>query len=117
MDKTSVGAWLSVVFVGLAQSVHADAPKIENVTLVGTQLSVTLSHPDTGWDHYADRWLVFDLSGDLIAERVLLHPHVTEQPFARSSALPDNVQTGEIKIVASCNHGDESAPYTFKIDE
>jgi hypothetical protein len=63
LDKTSVGACLSVVFVGLAQSVHADAPKIENVTLVGTQLSVTLSHPDTGWDHYADRWLVFDLSG------------------------------------------------------
>lgn len=46
--------------------------------------SVTLRHQDEGWDHYADRWEVLDESGNIIATRVLAHPHVNEQPFTRS---------------------------------
>ncbi|MEL7524411.1 MAG: hypothetical protein AAFN16_01500 [Pseudomonadota bacterium] len=56
--------------------------------------SVTLRHGDTGWDHYADQWQVFTPDGKLLGERVLLHPHVEEQPFTRSLsgvAVPDDV--------------------------
>lgn len=27
------------------------------------RLDVTLAHPDTGWDHYADGWRVLDMEG------------------------------------------------------
>lgn len=46
--------------------------------------SVTLRHNDEGWDHYADRWEILDEAGNIIATRVLAHPHVNEQPFTRS---------------------------------
>jgi hypothetical protein len=47
---------------------------------------VTLRHADEGWKHYADRWEVLSPEGELLATRVLRHPHVEEQPFTR--ALP-----------------------------
>jgi len=47
---------------------------------------VTLRHSDEGWKHYADRWEVLSPEGELLATRVLRHPHVEEQPFTR--ALP-----------------------------
>lgn len=47
-------------------------------------ISVTVRHADAGWDHYADRWEVLSLTGDVLATRVLLHPHENEQPFTRS---------------------------------
>lgn len=46
----------------------------------------TLRHDDTGWDHYADKWRVVDEKGTLLGERVLFHPHETEQPFTRSQS-------------------------------
>ena len=45
---------------------------------------VTLEHGDTGWKHYADRWEVLGPDGTVLGTRVLLHPHVGEQPFTRS---------------------------------
>lgn len=63
------------------------------------RIAVTLSHGDTGWDHYANAWLVFDEDGKLIGERVLHHPHVNEQPFTRSLTLtiPEPVRLITIK--------------------
>ena len=46
--------------------------------------SVTVRHDDEGWGHYADRWEVLGPGGEVIGTRVLLHPHVGEQPFTRS---------------------------------
>ncbi len=48
------------------------------------RFDVTVRHADSGWDHYADRWEVRDAGGAVLATRVLLHPHVAEQPFTRS---------------------------------
>lgn len=48
------------------------------------QVSVTLRHADTGWDHYADAWRVVTEDGSIIGTRTLFHPHVDEQPFTRS---------------------------------
>jgi hypothetical protein len=56
--------------------------------------SVTVSHADEGWGHYADRWEVVTLDGKILGTRVLLHPHVGEQPFTRSLAgveIPEGI--------------------------
>ncbi|NJN83448.1 MAG: hypothetical protein HC802_14950 [Caldilineaceae bacterium] len=45
---------------------------------------VTLAHPDTGWDDYADGWHVATPDQRILGTRILLHPHVGEQPFTRS---------------------------------
>ena len=47
------------------------------------RFDVTLRHADSGWDHYADRWEIRDGDGAVLAIRVLVHPHVNEQPFTR----------------------------------
>jgi hypothetical protein len=57
-------------------------------------VSVTLKHNDTGWDHYADEWRIVDIDGQVFGNRVLLHPHMDEQPFTRSAngiLVPDNM--------------------------
>ena len=48
------------------------------------RFDVTVAHADEGWDHYADKWEVLAPDGSLLGTRVLLHPHVGEQPFTRS---------------------------------
>ncbi|WP_417248515.1 hypothetical protein [Celeribacter sp.] len=77
-----------VAFLLAATPLAADPPVIEkvNATRSGEEwrFDVTLSHPDTGWDHYADGWRVLDMEGAELGHRVLAHPHVNEQPFTRS---------------------------------
>ena len=92
----------------LAPAAAADMPEILDVTAEKTGMSwrvdVTIRHPDTGWDHYADGWEVRDAAGTRLGERVLHHPHVDEQPFTRSLVnldLPDG--TREIFIRAHCS--------------
>ena len=48
------------------------------------RFSVTVEHNDQGWDHYADRWELLSPDGEVLATRVLAHPHDHEQPFERS---------------------------------
>ena len=62
----------------------ADFPVVERAQINASTVSVTLSHPDTGWDHYADGWEVLTPDGVSLGLRVLAHPHVNEQPFTRS---------------------------------
>jgi len=61
------------------------------------RFSVTIRHADEGWDHYADHWQVLTESGEILATRVLRHPHVNEQPFTRN--LPGVKVPGEIRRV------------------
>ena len=63
--------------------------------------SVTVAHPDTGWEDYADGWDVVLPDGTVILPnsndpftRLLLHPHETEQPFTRSQSnikIPEGI--------------------------
>ena len=58
------------------------------------RFDVTVRHPDTGWDDYADKWEVLAPDGTILGTRVLLHPHENEQPFTRSLSgveIPEDV--------------------------
>ncbi|MEL6223535.1 MAG: hypothetical protein AAFR31_12950 [Cyanobacteria bacterium J06627_8] len=60
--------------------------------------SVTVESSDLGCNQYADWWEVITDDGALIHRRVLLHSHVEEQPFTRSSS-PVNVEPDQLVIV------------------
>ncbi|XHC11877.1 hypothetical protein ABWH98_03225 [Labrenzia sp. ac12] len=80
--------------------------------------AVTLRHDDTGWDHYADLWQVFTSDGELLGERVLLHPHVDEQPFTRSQSgitIPEGVSQVIIRARDTV-HGVSPQEYKLNLD-
>ncbi|WP_283966590.1 hypothetical protein [Tritonibacter sp. AK171] len=99
---------ISLLFLVTPQIALAADPVVENATAVkrgdSWSFSVTLSHPDTGWDHYADGWRVLDMEGNELGLRVLAHPHVNEQPFTRSLGgvqVPEGVR--KVQIQARCS--------------
>ncbi len=94
----------------LATPVLADPPTIESVSASRSgdawRFDVTIRHPDTGWDDYADGWRVLDMEGAELGMRVLHHPHVDEQPFTRSLSgvsIPEG--TTQVQIQARDNVG------------
>lgn len=68
---------------------------------------VTVAHPDTGWEDYADGWDVVLPDGTVVKPnpgspftRLLTHPHETEQPFTRSQGnlvIPENVNQVRVR--------------------
>ena len=68
---------------------------------------VTVEHPDTGWEDYADGWDVVLPDGEVIKPdpaspftRLLLHPHENEQPFTRSQRgviIPEGASTVRVR--------------------
>ena len=106
-------------FVLLAAPAFADAPVVQAVTVSGDRVSVTLNHPDTGWDHYADGWEVLDADGNRLGIRELAHPHVTEMPFTRSLSgveIPEGATV--IFVRARCNvDGWSDALFEVRLDE
>ncbi|SFE28960.1 hypothetical protein [Roseivivax sediminis] len=92
----------------IGSAAAADPPQVRGMeaekTGMSWRISVTLEHPDTGWDHYADAWRVEDAEGTVLGTRELLHPHVSEQPFTRaltSVMLPDG--TENVYVRARCS--------------
>lgn len=81
-----------------ADVVHVRAVESEDGTWT---FHVTVEHPDTGWEDYADGWDVVTPDGEVLKPdpeseftRTLLHPHVEEQPFTRSQSgivIPEGV--------------------------
>jgi hypothetical protein len=71
------------------------------------RFDVTVRHPDTGWEDYANGWDVVLPDGTVVKvneddpfTRELLHPHVNEQPFTRSQSrldIPDDVTTVTVR--------------------
>ena len=101
----ATGLWWAIGPV----SVPASPVAVEHVSVSRVsgqwRFSVTLRHGDTGWDHYAIEWIVESESGEVLGRRVLLHPHVDEQPFTRSRtmALPPDMRT--VRVRAKDNQG------------
>ena len=67
-------------------------------------ISATVSSTETGWDKYADEWIVLlpdtdNIGGEtdgVLGTRTLAHPHENEQPFTRSLSgvnIPEDVTT------------------------
>ncbi|TYC53910.1 hypothetical protein FMN50_13960 [Rhodobacterales bacterium] len=86
-------------------------------TQSGWTISVTLRHADTGWDHYADLWQVYTPAGELLGERVLLHPHENEQPLTRSLSgihVPETIDTVIIRARDSV-HGVSEQVFELKL--
>ena len=107
--------YMTIGLTCLASAAQADPATIEAVeaTKAGQdwRFSVTLSHPDTGWDHYADGWRVTTLDGKVLGTRELLHPHVNEQPFTRSLggvSIPEDITTVLIQARDSVEGWDEN---------
>ena len=94
--------------------------RIEFVTLeerAGTwHVSVTLHHEDSGWDHYADQWRVVDEQDNLLAERVLFHPHVNEQPFTRSQSSVAIPATAERVFVEAHDKVHDCSPDRVEVN-
>jgi len=106
---------LIAIWVASAAVAVAEAPEIVDVTAqkdgMAWRFEVTLLHPDTGWDHYANSWEVLDADGNRLGFRKLLHPHQDEQPFTRSLnsiVVPDG--TREVYFRASCSVEKWSGP-------
>lgn len=81
------------------------------------RFDVTVRHDDTGWDHYADRWDILDASGNVLASRILLHPHETEQPFTRSLTgvrLPNGISRITIRAHDKI-HGNGQVTHTVDL--
>ena len=92
----------------VTEPLAADPPDILDATARQTgdnwRFDVTLRHPDTGWDHFADGWEVLAPDGTRLGFRELYHPHVEEQPFTRALSgvvIPEGVS--EVFIRARCN--------------
>lgn len=93
----------------------AEPPVVTDVRIVNGTAHVTLTHGDTGWDHYADVWRIYTPEGTLLAERILAHPHVNEQPFTRSTRLTVPIGLRQIHVVAACNQGDHSERFILDL--
>ena len=93
----------TIALIIAATPVWADAPVIETVAFANGQFDVTLSHPDTGWEHYADGWRIELADGTVLGTRVLGHPHVNEQPFTRSDSIVVPNGVTEVFVRASDN--------------
>nr|WP_321250439.1 hypothetical protein [uncultured Ruegeria sp.] len=97
-----------ILYLLLAAPALADPPVIENVSTSSNgdtwRFDVTIRHPDTGWDHYADGWRILNMNGEEIGIRVLHHPHETEQPFTRSlSGITIPAGTSQVQVQARCS--------------
>ena len=59
------------------------------------RFDTTVRHDDQSWDDYADAWYVIHPdTEEILGERILLHPHDTEQLFTRSQSgiiIPEDV--------------------------
>jgi hypothetical protein len=76
----------AILLPGLALAGEADVVGARATReAAGTwRFEVTVRHADDGWKHFADRWEVVAPDGKVLATRVLMHPHETEQSFTRS---------------------------------
>lgn len=104
------------ILCALAAPVLAGKPVIENVVVEpdtkGWTFHVTVSHADTGWEHYADGWGVYAGDGQELGYRVLVHPHVNEQPFTRSLSnvvVPEGLRS-VVVVPRDSKHG-TGAPF------
>ena len=121
-DSLSSSLVFSVLFANLMFISIANADEVSILNVEShcrdniCSFDVTLEHDDSGWDHYADLWQILSDDGTVLGKRVLLHPHVNEQPFTRSLNgvnIPNGINTVWIEAHDSV-HG--MSADKFKVD-
>ena len=115
---------LTAAMVLIASPLVAGEADVINVTVDKTApdvygFTVTVRHDDTGWEHYADKWEVLDSDQNVLATRILYHPHVHEQPFTRSlSAVKIPAAVGGVNLRAHCSvHGYGGQEFTVDLPQ
>ncbi|WP_417413121.1 hypothetical protein [Hoeflea sp.] len=96
----AVGGMLLACVSASAGEADVVAAEFEQAADGSYRFDVTVRHADAGWEHYADRWQVIGADGTVYGERVLAHPHDTEQPFTRSQSgivIPEGVKAVSIR--------------------
>lgn len=106
MKCTAFFALLTIFFAAPAYADYADVVEADVKSESDSRytFSVTVSHKDTGWDHYVDRWEILTMDDQVITGRVLRHPHMGQQSFTRPLhfvPLPDDIS--QVKIRAHCS--------------
>jgi hypothetical protein len=98
-----------VLNIASAQNPDADVIAVNAVDrgAQGWTFSVTVQHPDTGWNDYCNGWNVVTDQGEVLKPssqdlftRLLLHPHEHEQPFTRSQSglhIPDGIKVVTVR--------------------
>ena len=85
---TATTAAPDVTTTAEASALDSDCAHVVDATIEsgsgGFTIAVTVLSGDTGWEKYADAWQVIGPDGEVLGERILAHPHETEQPFTRS---------------------------------
>ena len=79
---------ISLPFFGAVNAGEVDVLKVD-ITKIDENVfifRVTVTHQDEGWEHYADKWEIVSPESKVLGARILLHPHVDEQPFTRALA-------------------------------
>ena len=115
--------WLFILFVIFSSRLFAGEADVLEVKIhpLGDNryaIDATVQHADTGWDHYANAWEVLDEKDAVLGKRVLLHPHVGEQPFTRSHTvtIPQTVKTITVRALDSV-HGAGGKTVTIDVPE
>lgn len=91
----------SVAFAGEAGVIAVDVKSEGNNKY---SFDVAVLHKDEGWKHYADKWDIVAPDSTVLDTRVLLHPHVNEQPFTRSLSFVKIPKTiSQVTIRAHCS--------------
>jgi hypothetical protein len=89
--RSAAGVMISFLIISLNYVQAGEADVLEaRISAKGGgvyRIDTTVKHADAGWDHYANRWDVLDVDGNVLGSRVLAHPHDNEQPFTRSLTL------------------------------
>lgn len=84
-------------FAGEADVIAAD---VEHVGGDFYRFNVTVQHDDESWEHFAKAWEVLDAEGNILGARILLHPHINEQPFTRSHTITIPANINQVTIRA-----------------
>lgn len=99
--RLSVSALFLLIFAtaSVAGEANVIAAEFEHTGGNFYRFNVTLEHNDEDWKHFAKAWEVLDLDGNVLGARVLLHPHINEQPFTRSQtiSIPENINQVTIR--------------------
>ena len=92
--------------IPMTESVFADVLSVDVSGQANAyQFNVRVSSPDKGCDQYADWWEVLSEDGKLLYRRVLLHSHVSEQPFSRSGGPVEVDENAIVLVRAHMNIG------------